>query len=807
MDIDPPTETLALFDLSSEGFPFKEPVPHSIEARRAALSDVLIFDMLLSRGGIVDGSALYPPTDADTLSRLLNAIEESTYDRLKKDCLIYYLLKWHTGDERRSRETAFVADRCIPPQFMMLADAYWALDTGNYVERAVSLLADSRINRDYASKILQSLALPLETGAPCYVPKTRIPSISARAPLILRYIRSAKPLLVEPDDLDLHAVALAEASGIASSWTYQRTFPEHSETRSRLIKLVLDWALTPLPRPNALRVLLSLPFTPYERTIVHLHATHPPSYLTPAGVSALRDATLVRLLQAGSHAAALRLARAFANNTPAPTASYSGAARAPPGPREDDKALRRRQELVDEIRRSMPEAERALLDAEFDTPVGIPTTTMAFPRANGTVIKKSLEAGKDKALSANIPADLSASWEEIRLPISGRRVAVDPPIGRPISEIAGAPRFGLGTNVSAPRDAFAAATSISARASTRHVRRESSGAETNGNKDNLPSSAGPRQSIYDTSGSARVARNAFYDPPPLPERISAKKLAPEPVADPVPQPQVQDSQPAVDPLSPVEEEAGMDVDSARSPPRDTAPVEDTPDTKDSYGFSVFSSRAPEPISVQSSTSSEPISARASLRRTKTGTMHPPGAFMPTPTPEPHLEHEAPVEEDVGESASAVRPAKISMRQATSAAQSSSEKPVSNSKPSANAASGTGSRQTRASASAKTVIDESESLSRSLPGTLNIGSDEDEHTVSEREDAVPPMRAPPVRATRSKRRISTGLSDRSDDDGPHDVPPTPRRSSRLSREPSESMLQPEEKKRKMRTTGTKSSRKR
>jgi len=90
----------------------------------------------------------------------------------------------------------------------------------------------------------------------------------------------------------------------------------------------------------------------------------------------------------------------------------------------------------------------------------------------------------------------------------------------------------------------------------------------------------------------------------------------------------------------------------------------------------------------------------------------------------------------------------------------------------------------------------------------MGTDEeDEHTVSEREDDVPPLRAPPVRATRSKRRISSGFSDKSDDEGPQDVPPTPRRSSRLSREPSDLTLQPEEKKRKTRAAGPKSSRKR
>lgn len=121
---------MSLFDLSSDGFPWRAPRPHEIESRRAQLSDLLIFDILLSSGGVRQPDSLWPPTDPASLHRLLEAIEDSTYDALKKDCLIYFLLKWHQdGREERFRE-----DRCIPPQFAMLSDAYWHLDSGINVE-------------------------------------------------------------------------------------------------------------------------------------------------------------------------------------------------------------------------------------------------------------------------------------------------------------------------------------------------------------------------------------------------------------------------------------------------------------------------------------------------------------------------------------------------------------------------------------------------------------------------------------------------------------------------------------------------
>ena len=93
------------------------------------MSDVLIFDFLLAAGGVKHPDMLYPPRDVEGLKRLLDEIEETTYDTLKKDCLVYFLLKWHE-DERANR---FEVARCIPPQFVALADAYWHLDSGKEI--------------------------------------------------------------------------------------------------------------------------------------------------------------------------------------------------------------------------------------------------------------------------------------------------------------------------------------------------------------------------------------------------------------------------------------------------------------------------------------------------------------------------------------------------------------------------------------------------------------------------------------------------------------------------------------------------
>jgi hypothetical protein len=93
-------------------------------------------------------------------------------------------------------------------------------------QKAVSILSDVRLNRDYPSKVIQAISLSDEA-----------------MPLILKYVRTAKPLLTEPIDIDTYTVALAESS-LLEAWQFQRTFPEVSETRPRLMRKILEWCLS-----------------------------------------------------------------------------------------------------------------------------------------------------------------------------------------------------------------------------------------------------------------------------------------------------------------------------------------------------------------------------------------------------------------------------------------------------------------------------------------------------------------------------------------------------------------------------------
>ncbi|KAI0261672.1 nuclear pore complex assembly-domain-containing protein [Gloeopeniophorella convolvens] len=356
-------DLMSLFDLSPGGFAWRAPRPHEIETRRAQLSDLLIFDILLSSGGLRQPDALWPPTDPTSLQRLLDAIEDSTYDTLKKDCLVYFLLKWHQD----GREESFKEERCIPPQFAMLSDAYWHLDSGIRVERAVSLLCDVRLNRDYTSKIIQAISLS-----------------DISTPLLLQYLRTAKPMLTEPDDMDTYILALARSS-LADAWQYQRTFPEKGETRTRLARKVLEWILSPKPRTEPLKQLISFPLSPFEQSLLHSFALDPPLSLPNTSVPVLQDLVCVRLLQSGHYAEAVELDRQFA--------STQRRTQAP-------QIIERRRKMIEDVIAVLPSIERLEIEEQ---------SRAAGQRKPGGSAKSALNG-------ASAAADLTMSWEEIPPP-------------------------------------------------------------------------------------------------------------------------------------------------------------------------------------------------------------------------------------------------------------------------------------------------------------------------------------------------------------------------------------------------------
>jgi hypothetical protein len=270
----------------------------------------------------------------------------------------------------------------------------------------VSLLCDVRLNRDYTSKIIQAIALS---------------DTASSSRLLLQYLRTAKPMLTEPDDMDTYILALAEDS-LIDAWQYQRTYPDKSETRSRLAKKVLEWcfmrelsfsffgvsdpgsSIKAKPRSEHLKQLICLPLTSFEQSLLHSFALEPPASFPASSIPVLQDLVCVRLIQSGQYLEAIKLDQQSAS-----TRVGRGA--------QAQQAAERRRKMIEDVIVALPSIERQEIEEKL--------------RAIGQ--RKPGALAKTTQAKAPAPtADMSMSWEEI------------PPPPRVPFITSGAPRFVLG---------------------------------------------------------------------------------------------------------------------------------------------------------------------------------------------------------------------------------------------------------------------------------------------------------------------------------------------------------------------------
>lgn len=549
------------------------------------MSDLLIFDVLLIRGGIRNPDMLFPPTDWTVLRKLLDAIDESVYDILKKDCLVYILLKW--AWDMDSKETnpgwdvRYLQDRCVPPQFAALADAYWLLDTGTHLsvrsisrvahflfsnqplsfvrlQRAVSILSDARLNRDYVSKILQALSLSSSRAA--FASGTA----AATATLVVKYVRTAKPLLTEPDDIDLYALSLAQLS-FMDAWAYQKSFPDESDTRERLLRKIMAWCLMrtclalsrfPIqsiqlthefkpatPKQEPLAQLLAFPLSSYEQSFLHSLAlpssmsgvnTHSAAttsgpVLSSRAISILQDFLCVRAIQSGDYVGAIKLDRQFSSVSPSlGSGASSGIASQTTSSGRD--AVDRKS-IIQDLFATLPPAERTLLEDEIGkVATGVRANTLATPRQDASARRPLMPE-----------MSLSASWEDIRASTGSpapspslsssaigsgltskttpaRMLTSPSPFSSRVSrpqpasayQVPPVPKFtAFGSPIPSTSGMSAGRRVITERGKTLFS------TSTNGG----PSAAvkpPTHISLFDSAGSAKTAPNAFYKPPSAP---------------------------------------------------------------------------------------------------------------------------------------------------------------------------------------------------------------------------------------------------------------------------------------------------
>ncbi|EGG12462.1 uncharacterized protein MELLADRAFT_101638 [Melampsora larici-populina 98AG31] len=231
-------------------------------SRNQMPGNLLFFDRLLLLASISNHKKLYPPTNLNVLKSLLDSIDTCPFDSLKKNCLIYYLLKEY-GDKR---EDAFASDKLIPSHFTTGIDGLWALDHSMW-QLAIHCFATPTVSPDFVPDIMLSLAT--------------LPPIKQRAKHLLRFYQLVNPTL------DLHTAILVlramSASGqIRTAWALQRTFQRPD--RDQLIHTILEacFGLNDHAKPYSasLQILSSFPFDPLEDSILEQFCRSSPVILS-----------------------------------------------------------------------------------------------------------------------------------------------------------------------------------------------------------------------------------------------------------------------------------------------------------------------------------------------------------------------------------------------------------------------------------------------------------------------------------------------------------------------------------------------
>jgi len=218
--------------------------------------------------------------------------------------------------------------------------------------------------------------------------------------------------------MDMYILALAE-DGFTYAWQYQRTFPDKSEIRTRLMRKVLEWCFTrrshcfksetagslviAKPRSEHLKQLIVFPLSSFEQSLLHAFALEPPASLPASSVPLLQDLVCVRLVQSGQYIDAIKLDQQFASTRLGRGTQASLAAE-------------RRRKMIEDVIAALPSIERQEIEEKL--------------RAVG---QRKPAALAKTAQNKTAAIDLDMSWEEI-----------PPPPPRALPTTSNAPRFILG---------------------------------------------------------------------------------------------------------------------------------------------------------------------------------------------------------------------------------------------------------------------------------------------------------------------------------------------------------------------------
>ena len=263
-----------------------------------------------------DPTQCYPPRagDGDSIVELIALIQSSSFDRVKKMALWYYLILdlEKQGGRGQDRALAFANEVGLPRSARYAITGYWLLDHGDY-PAAVSYLTEEP---DFVPKILATIS-PLAYTATS-IEQTRRRALALSLFLSLVDVQALE-LDLDESFAEARVVATCWSEGIRAAWVLSQELSQGDEDwnddrvrrRSRCIGRIIEFCFMPTPRPDAVKALLALALSDTEEELLCHNMINSPSgiHLSAYAHAAALDVLVVRRINAGQYYDAVLLDR------------------------------------------------------------------------------------------------------------------------------------------------------------------------------------------------------------------------------------------------------------------------------------------------------------------------------------------------------------------------------------------------------------------------------------------------------------------------------------------------------------------
>lgn len=260
----------------------------------------------------MDVSQFYPPRpdEKESIIELIQVIQSSSFDRIKKMALWYYIMLDLDHQAGTGNALLFAKELGLPRSARHAMTGYWLLDRGDYLT-AVSYLTDQP---DFVSKIINTISPLRYTSISREETRMRALALSQFLTLV-----DVEAVGFEPDDEfeEARMVATCWSEGIRAAWVQCQGLAtsDWKQAKDSLVLLLvgrlLEFCFMPLPRIDAIKVLLALPLQEADEELLSHTIVNPPTgiQLSVYAHAVALDVLLVRKINSGQYYDAILLDR------------------------------------------------------------------------------------------------------------------------------------------------------------------------------------------------------------------------------------------------------------------------------------------------------------------------------------------------------------------------------------------------------------------------------------------------------------------------------------------------------------------